>query len=142
MAIRAYYRADLALSQLETALRLFFEGVDYASVVTLAGAADEVFGNLLKAEGRESSLESLKKSVAAIHEKLYGEPIPPSQAADRANRAKNSLKHWDPGDPHIVKFDLPQEARDMLHRAIDNYWTLEQKLWPAMERFQRETVAV
>ena len=142
MAIRAYYRTDLALSQLETALRLFFEGIDYASVVTLAGAADEIFGNLLKSEGRESSLESLKKSVAAISEKLYGEPTPPSHIADRANRAKNSLKHWDPGDPHIIKFDLPQEARDMLYRAIDNYWTLEQKLSPAMERFQRETVAV
>ncbi len=142
MDVRAYYRTDLALSQLETALRLYFEGSDYASVVTLASTADEIFGNLLKSEGRESSLESLKKAVAAIHEKIYGEPIPPSQAADRANRARNSLKHWDPGDPHIVKFDLPQEARDMLYRAIDNYWTLEQKLSPAMERFQRETVAV
>jgi len=142
VVIRAYYRAELALSQLETALRLYFEGSDFASVVTLAATADEIFGNLLKSEGRESSLESLKKSVAAIHQKLYGEPIEPSLAADRANRARNSLKHWNPGDPHIVKFDLPEEARDMLFRAIDNYWTLEQKLSPAMERFQREVVAV
>ena len=142
MPIRAYYRTDLALSQLETALRLYFEGSDFASVVTLAGTADEIFGNLLKSEGRESSLESLKTAVAAIHQALYGETIPPSLAADRANRARNSLKHWNSGDPHILKFDLPQEARDMLFRAIDNYWTLEQKLSPAMERFQREVVAV
>lgn len=142
MPVRAHYRTDLALSQLETALRLFFEGRDYASVVTLAGAADEIFGQLLTADGRESSIESLKKAVVAIQEKLFGESISPSVAADRANRAKNSLKHWSRGDPHIVKFDLSEEARDMLNRAIDNYWTLEQKLSPAMERFQRETVAV
>ena len=36
-----------ALRQLETALPLYFEGEDYYSVTTLAGAAEEVFGKLL-----------------------------------------------------------------------------------------------
>jgi hypothetical protein len=131
----------LALKQLETALRIYFEGSDYAAVVTLAGAADEIFGKLLKASGRESSLDSIKKAVSAIHLKLFGEALAPRQVAERANRAKNTLKHWDPGDPQIVKFDLLEEAGDMLNRAIDNYWTLEQKLTPSMERFQREVVS-
>lgn len=141
MTVRAYYRSDLALSQLETALRLFAEGVEFASVITLAGAADEIFGKFLTAAGGESSLESLKKSVAAIHEKLYGEPTAPKHIADRANLAKNSLKHWDVGDPKIIKLNLAEEARDMLNRAIDNYWSLEQKLTPAMEAFQRANMA-
>lgn len=140
MPIRADYRDNLALTQLETALRLFYEGEDFASVVTLAGAADEIFGKLLAASGRDNSLEVLKKSVAAIHQKLYGEPIDSSEIASRANRAKNSLKHWDEGQPLIVKLDLAQEARDMLFRAIDNYWALKETLTPAMERFQRETM--
>jgi hypothetical protein len=141
VSLRAYYRSDLALQQLETALRIYFEGEDLASVVTLAGAADEIFGKLLVASGRDSSIESLKKAVVAIHQKLYGEPTDPKHVAERANRARNSLKHWDVGQPQIVKFDLAQEARDMLYRAIDNYWLLEQKLSPAMERFQRETIS-
>ena len=136
--VRAYYRKDLALRQLETALRLFFEGSDHASVVTLAGAADEIFGQLLAATGREHSLASLIAAVTAIQKKLFGESLEPKQIADRANAARNSFKHWKPGDPEIVKFNLEAEARDMLNRAIDNYWTLEQKLSPAMERFQRE----
>lgn len=137
MSVRAHYRIDLALSQLETALRLFEEGREYASAITLAGAADEVFGKFLAATGRETSLESLKRAVGEIHMNLYGEVTPPKQIADRANRAKNSLKHWDHGDPEIVKLDLQVEARDLLHRAIDNYWALETKLSPAMEAFQR-----
>ena len=141
MPIRADYREDLALTQLETALRLFFEGNDFASVVTLAGAADEIFGKLLSAAGKENSLESLKKAVAAIHQRLFGEPGNPTEIASRANRAKNSLKHWDIGQPLIVKLDLEQEARDMLFRAIDNYWMLKETLSPAMERFQRESMA-
>ena len=89
MPIRADYREDLALAQLETALRLYFDEVDFVSVVTLAGVADEIFGKLLSASGKENSLGSLKKAVAAIHQRLYGEPGNLSEIADRANRAKN-----------------------------------------------------
>ena len=141
MPIRAHYRDDLALAQLETALQLYFDGRDFASVITLAGAADEIFGKLLTASGRESSLASLTKAVTAIHQKLYGEAIASGEVVDRANRARNNLKHWDVGDDLIVKLDLPEEARDMLNRAIDNYWTLKQDLTPSMERFQRENLA-
>lgn len=141
MPIRADYREDLALTQLETALHLFFEGSDFASVVTLAGVADEIFGKLLSAEGKENSLESMKKAVAAIHQQLYSEPGDPTEISSQANRAKNSLKHWDIGQPLIVKLDLKQEAKDMLFRAIDNYWMLKETLSPAMERFQRESMA-
>jgi hypothetical protein len=141
MSVRAYYREDLALAQLKTALRLFFEGSDLASVITLAGASDEVFGKLLSATGRTNALDELKKAVTAIHITLSGEPLEPSEVARRANRAKNSLKHWDEGQDQIVKLDLHQEARDMLFRATDNYWALKQSLTPAMERFQRESMA-
>ncbi|MES1982456.1 MAG: hypothetical protein V4443_08260 [Pseudomonadota bacterium] len=141
MPIRADYRDDLALTQLETALRLFFEGRDFASVVTLAGAADEIFGKLLSASGKENHFDSLKKAAAEIHQWLYGEPGNSTQIANRANRAKNTLKHWDIGQPLIVKLDLEQEAKYMLFRAVDNYWMLKGTLSAAMERFQREYMA-
>jgi hypothetical protein len=138
MPVKAYYRDQLALQQLETALSIFFAGEDYASVVTLAGAADEIFGKYLAADGKLSSLDELKKAGAAIQLKLYGEATAPEHIARRANRAKNSLKHWDVGDDRIVKFDLKQEATDMLSRAIDNYWIFAQDLTQLMERFERE----
>jgi len=136
--VRAYYREDLALAQLQTALQLYFDGKDRGSVITLAGAADEIFGKLLAAASRDSSLKSLVAAVAEIQKKLFGEAVEPKHIADRANAARNSLKHWNVGDTEIVKFDLETEARDMLNRAIDNYWMLKQKLTPEMERFQRE----
>ena len=139
MAIQAHYRSELALAQLETALQLYFENGDRGSIVTLAGAADEVFGKYLERGGRESSYKSLVAAVTAIQAHLFGQPLEPEEVkaiADRANAARNSLKHI--GDSEIVKFDPEAEAQDMLNRAIDNYWSLEQKLTPAMERFQRE----
>src|SRR2546421_6232717 len=131
----------MALTQLETALRLYFEGSDHFSVITLAGAADEVFGQLLAAQGTCNSLEQIKKATSAIHLKLFGKELDPSWVAQRANHARNSLKHWAPGQPLAVIFDPVEEAKDMLNRAVDNYWALEHSLSPAMERFQRGYMA-
>jgi hypothetical protein len=130
----------MALAELETALRLYLVGEDFYSVITLAGAADEIFGQLLRAEGRESSLETLKAAVVAIGLALGGTVVDPKAVALRANLARNALKHWSPGQPLVVPFDEVAEAKDMLNRAVDNFWTLEQKLSPAMERFQRQSM--
>ncbi len=42
----------MALRQLETALRLYFEREDYYSVITLAGASEDIFGKLLSGGGK------------------------------------------------------------------------------------------
>jgi hypothetical protein len=139
VAIRAHYRQELALKQLETALQLYFANGDRGSIITLAGAADEVFGKYLERADRKSSFKSMVAAIIAIRERIFGEALSPEEVkeiADRANSARNSLKHI--GQTDIVKFDLEVEARDMLFRAIDNYWSLERKLTPAMERFQSE----
>ena len=130
----------MALSQLETALRLYFDR-DYYAAITLSGAADEVFGQLLKSQGREPSIESIKCAVAAIFQHLRGRPLDPAVVAERANHARNSLKHWNHGQPLVGEFDAVEEARDMIDRAISNYWDLEARLSPPMEQFQRELAA-
>lgn len=131
----------MARRQLETALQLYFAATDYYSVITLAGAADEIFGQILNAGGLENQLESIKKSVAAISLQRTGRVIDPSHIARRANRARNALKHWEQGQPLVVEFDALEEAKDMLDRAISNYWALESKLSPSMIRFQDEMFA-
>lgn len=79
VAIRAYYRRDLALAQLETALQLYFENGDRGSIITLAGAADEVFGKYLERAGRESSFKSLVVAVTEIRARMFGEPFEPEE---------------------------------------------------------------
>jgi hypothetical protein len=140
VTVTEHDRKHMALAQLETALRLYFEGQDYYSVISLAGAADEIFGQLLAANGIDSSLETMKKSAVAIHQHLTGEAIDGSAIAQRANLARNSLKHWGPGQPLIIAFDAREEAQDMLNRAVDNYWALDYQLSPAMEQLQRESM--
>lgn len=130
----------MAKRQLETALTLYFEGSDHYSVITLGGAADEVFGQVLRAQSQEPRLQEVAKSVAAIYKKLYGSEITPKSVADRANHARNALKHWDAHQPLEVEFDVLAEAKDMLERGIANYWALYGDLTELMERFEREVL--
>jgi len=141
MTILTHDSRYIAFTQLETALRLYFERHDYFSVITLAGNAEEIFGKILKAKGIVNSLEEMKKIVAAIHQHLYGEMLSEIIVAERANRAKNTIKHGIGSSP-TVTLDAPEEAKNMLNRAIDNYWLLEEWLTPAMERFQHENLQV
>ena len=137
MAEAAYDKECIALAQLETGLRLFAEGQELFSVITLAGAADEILGNLVAVRGGVNALTSLTTASAAIHYHLFGEPGDKKGFADRANLARNALKHLEAGGTPTVTLDLQQEAVDLLNRAVDNYWTLKMSLTPAMESFSR-----
>lgn len=76
-----------------------------------------------------------------MHLQLYGEILPEKVVFERANHARNAIKHGFGVGP-TVTFDVEEEAKDMLTRAIDNYWALEECMTPSMERFQRETIAM
>jgi hypothetical protein len=136
VAVQAYSKQSIALAQVETALRLFHVGDELISVITLAGAAEEILGKLVRNRGRDNSLDSLKNAAAAMYQHLFLESIDTRVFADRANRARNALKHLTAGgDP--VSLDLREEAVDILNRTVDDYWILETSLTPAMEEFMR-----
>jgi hypothetical protein len=138
--IAKHNRLEMATCQLETALKLYFKGGDHYSAITLAGAADEVFGKALKVQGQETRLEEIAKSVSAIYKKLYGDELDPKAVVERANHARNALKHWGADQPMLVEFDLDEEVKNMLERGIANYWALYGDLTDLMERFEREVL--
>ena len=73
-----------------------------------------------------------------MHKHLFGEEAGAKEFANRANRARNALKHLEAGGFPTITLDIRDEAKDMLTRAIDNYWLLEESLTPAMGLFTRE----
>ena len=141
MSIRAHDRKCIALEQLETALNLWAGQDSYFSIITLAGAAEEILGTCLTAAGIDNSLESIKKDSTAMFRHLYGEEADPKVFANRANHARNQSKHFDPGSSPTLEIDAREEARDILTRAVENYWRLDTDLTPAMVRFQESESA-
>src|SRR3989304_520601 len=121
MLEQSYDKRCIALTQIETALRLYREGDDYFSALTLAGAAEEIFGKLLKARGQSNALDDLTSGAVLLHKHLFGEEAGAKEFAERANRARNALKHLEAGGFPTITLDIREEAKDMLNRAIDNY---------------------
>ena len=104
----------------------------------LAGTAEEIFGQFLRAAGGESSYDSDTKAAVDIGKALRGESV--GEEADARsltdagrveNAVRNFLKHGG-SKTSTSKFDAKEEAEHMLRRAIDNYWNLKSNLTPAM----------
>lgn len=122
MDIRKYAKKDIALQQIETAVRLFQEGRELFSVITLAGAAEEVVGQLLRQRGGEpaglfSVLKVLRPGAKRVEEPQW-----------LSTHETETLVHT----------DARQEALFLLGRAIDDYEALAGAPTQAMAEFNRK----
>ncbi|OXJ26015.1 hypothetical protein CFB82_36720 [Burkholderia sp. HI2714] len=116
MAAQTYRRIDLALAQLDAALRLFLEYREFAAAITLAGAAEEVLGKEVNRRGRQVALDRRVIRYAARDRK---------DAIAEANRVRNALKHFGDHEQSDITADLEEAARWMLERACENAHQLE-----------------
>jgi len=107
---------------MDRAVQLFAQHQDYVSAITLAGAADEILGTLLKNTGKTPQI---LKDLDAIAQSREHFGMPEWQFKDYNllfNGIRNGLKHHS-GDESL-QFDERQEAINMLSRCIDNYLEL------------------
>jgi len=125
MNIGSYPKKEIACQQIETALRLFFQKGDLFSVITLAGAAEEILGHLLQKGGKRRGLFA---SFRAVREMLRPARQNLAEKASQLGEGPEAFVHLDPR----------QEAVFLLGRAIDDYQALSGTLSEAMLRFNRE----
>jgi hypothetical protein len=76
MPEHTYDKRFIALTQLESALRLFREGDDYFSTLTVAGAAEEILGDLLRSRDQQNALDDLTSGAVLTHKHLFGKERP------------------------------------------------------------------
>ncbi|MGH9437018.1 MAG: hypothetical protein ACRD22_03770 [Terriglobia bacterium] len=120
MVAVTYDCLTLAKEQLDTALALFLGNKNYSSAITLAGAAEVIFGCALIARGRASALESSYGSIAEIHRTLYGTELNKKEFVSKENLARDALKHLQENKGSTIVIDLEEAACWMLVRAIHN----------------------
>ncbi|MEW8030258.1 MAG: hypothetical protein AB2754_19700 [Candidatus Thiodiazotropha endolucinida] len=120
MTEETYSRIDLAKEQLEVALALFLDHASYAPAITLAGAAEEIFGKALFRQGKEAVLDWKLKEMNVVHSLLHGKDIGKKEFFAEENRIRNILKHLGSGDDEEFTADLEDAACWMLVRACEN----------------------
>jgi hypothetical protein len=129
-----YLRVDLAREQLGVALELFLAGRSMVSVITLAGAAEEVLGKAVEFAGGENSLTYEYAFVRPIKEVFRSESYALSTFIFEMNHVRNAAKHLDDSAPSVAA-DLEEEAVRMLVRACRNYDRLGFPMTPEMRVF-------
>jgi hypothetical protein len=88
-------KEEVAVRQLDTAIRLLFDGGDVVSVHTLACAAANVLRDILKTQGGEAWQDAIIKSYPGIEREIY----------QTLARAQNFFKHADRDPEEELDFD-------------------------------------
>ena len=125
------HKKEIARRQIDAAIDLFLEGKNYLAAVTLAGAGEEIIGNLLKRAQRKNMvghLLDLDKRISGGRDFTV--------VNQEINGFRNALKHANDPTEDLMEVVQEQElAIAMLSRALTNYCALEGGLSPKMEQF-------
>ncbi|MDN7926933.1 hypothetical protein [Burkholderia vietnamiensis] len=118
---QTWNRLDLAQEQLELAVTLFLERRSHAAVITLAGAAERVFGDALAGGKQPRNLDWQWDQWAPLAHWLapYAPQTKHALTAEQ-NAVFDALRHWDRAPTIELVADLEAAACWMLVRAFDN----------------------
>lgn len=120
-------RENIALEQLDWAIRLFLDYNAYIPAITLAAASEELIGKTLD---EESSQSKLKNKLI----ELYPDKEKKDISDNHLNKVKNLLKHWD-GSKSEVEIEPIYEAIQVISRAINNLLVSNRSLSSESPRF-------
>ena len=123
-SFRKYAKLTVATQQLDTALRLYLARKEYFSAITLAGAAEEILGVYLKLHKQPNAFDEDLRSTLRVYRWLHGEDGSRDSIQKTINRVKNSSKHMGGKGDQALSCDAGEEERDILDRAVSNYYRL------------------
>jgi hypothetical protein len=111
----------IALIQLERGFELFQAG-DPISALTLAGAAEEILGRIVKRKKKVPRVEYEAEYLGSVFD-WAKKPRPKKEnLIARLNRTRNELKHQDDGRNVRIQKDFAAEAESMLLRCMFNHF--------------------
>lgn len=121
----------IATELLDRALQMYYKGDSYFASLHLAGAAEEILAVYVEKHGGTSSFKNMKNicvvlSKTKIVKDLIDNGVEPTDKdiGKIMNKAKNNTKHMNDTGDDFVYFDAQAEAKDLLERAVSNYYYL------------------
>lgn len=148
--MRQVQKLDIAVEQLEDALKAYFEG-HFHSAVVLAGAAEQLLAGYVSKHGLTPAWSQMRSAIVNIANALKAQvgdtssPTTDKDIGDLMNRVYNNSKHAGTKD-HLVWMDPKLAAQEVIDRAISNYDVLfalgdyDLRDLPLAQRFMMESV--
>ena len=122
--IKIYSKSDIAMQYLNLALSEYVKGQNMFAVIHLAGAAEELLGQIVYINTRENALSRDQQSMRSWYAILEKNTPSNKELNDRIFlKAKNGIKHINKKDPADleIEIDLLREAKEVIRRAIENF---------------------
>jgi hypothetical protein len=125
----------MAIEQLDIAIDLFLSGRSYVAALTLAHAAETVFGNVLKKNGQLTALDGEFEQIDASEQQFPFFGIYPRDASEHRRRGAfkefkyrgRNLANHGPGRPpefkayqRVIPPGIPTLAEEAIERALAN----------------------
>lgn len=124
-------KKEIALIQIKAAAR-HYNKQNYVCCITLAGAAEEILGEIAKKRLGFNQLENDIAYTQSIFHFLSKDLPKNKTLIKNRNFVKNELKHNDIGENLIIEADLEFEASIFFVAAIKNYFDAFEE-WPEDE---------
>ena len=129
---------EVAKLQLVKAVDLFCSQ-EPLPAITLAGAAEEILGKLVKECGGTNALEEEIKDRCDLYQTVFGFLGEPKEFATLMNNPRNELKHLMSGNE--LELNLEEEAINLIQRAIDNFQKVKPGPNKTFQRFEDKAAA-
>lgn len=111
---------------MERGLQMYFDEA-YFAAIHLAGGAEEILGTYVtRLTGTDNAFKSLQGAAVRLSELFDedGERSSPKAIRELMTYARNRTKHIDATGDDDVKFDPKLQAKDLLDRAVTDYYHL------------------
>ena len=128
-------KLEVATSQLRLSIELFMEEREHISVITLAGAAEEILGKLAASAGSTPALNRRAEGARQLHLAVWGNDPGNKVFMNLKNKTRNELKHFSSGASLAV--GLERECIRMLDRAVENYRLLHKRAATFVVQYER-----
>ena len=110
----------LAKEQLEVSIELFLSERSFASALTLAGAAEEIFGVECRNKGLEPFNDWMYNHTEILFKHIYGKEKTKKRYYQDQNAVRNALKHLNAKNSIKKPVNLRDETCWMIVRADYN----------------------
>ena len=110
----------LAAEQLEVAIEVFLAKRSFAAAVTLAGAAEELFGVECRDRGLVPFTDWMYENTEPLFQHFYGSKNTKKRFVADQNAVRNALKHLNARDAIRKQVELEESACWMIVRADYN----------------------
>lgn len=129
MKLIKHSKQEIAMQHLNLALAEYVKGVNLYSVLHLAGAAEEILGNLVKLKGKRNSLAQ-DVDLRQSYWNITGRSVNEKEDRDHILKSKNGIKHLNSEKDIELEMDIEYETKETIRRALGNYNQLKIPISP------------